>query len=172
MDIQKLSKTYTVRKIEDSDIPALFELCRNNPKFYRHCPPFVTKDNLKADLRALPPGKSYEDKFYVGFWDGSILVAVMDLIVKYPDPETAFIGFFMVESSLHSKGLGSRLVGEIFSYLAGDYNYVRLGYVKGNKQSEHFWLKNGFIPTGVMSHTELYDIIILQKELSQYTNCM
>lgn len=165
MDIKKLSQSCAVSVLQDGDIPELLELCLGNPQFYRHCPPLATCDSLKADMRALPPGKGYEDKFYLGFRADGILCAVMDLIVKYPNVDTAFIGFFMVDKKLQGNGLGSRLFAEIAEELHGEYKYIRLGYVKGNEQSEHFWLKNGFEPTGVVAHTEQYDIVVLQKTL-------
>ena len=31
----------------------------------------------------------------MGYYDGEKLIAVMDLILTYPDEQTAFIGFFM-----------------------------------------------------------------------------
>lgn len=43
---------------------------------------------------------SFKDKYYVGFYHKDKLVAVMDLIVKYPNDETAFIGFFMMAKKL------------------------------------------------------------------------
>lgn len=44
-------------------------------------------------MKALPPQKQEADKFYVGFFDGEKLAAVLDLIVSYPDDSAAFIGF-------------------------------------------------------------------------------
>ena len=37
-----------------------------------------------------------EDKYYLGFFAGDELVAVMDLILNYPKADIAFIGFFMM----------------------------------------------------------------------------
>ena len=45
------------------------------------------------------------------------------------------------------------------------YKEIRLGYVSGNKQSEHFWLKNGFKKTNLISKEELYDVVILNRIL-------
>ena len=35
--------------------------------FYQYHPPFVTKESVLKDMKALPSGKNYDDKFYVGF---------------------------------------------------------------------------------------------------------
>jgi hypothetical protein len=52
------------------------------------------------DLHITPPNTSAEAKYYVGFYNGDLLVAIMDLIDGYPDSDTAFIGFFMMNRQL------------------------------------------------------------------------
>ena len=91
--------------------------------------------------------------------------AVLDLILRYPNDQTAFFGFFMLRADLQGCGVGSSLISEILSGLSSEFRAVRLGYVKGNEQSQHFWQKNGFLPTGVVVPTESYEIIIMEREL-------
>ena len=44
------------------------------------------------------------------------------------------------------KGIGSRVIGEVLSYLKSEnYEKIRLGVDKGNPQSYSFWNKNGFV---------------------------
>ena len=157
--------TYAARKLTEADIPALLALCEGNPMYYRHCPPPVSAQSLREDMRALPPGKGMEDKHYLGIFDGERLIAVMDLILGFPDERTAFIGFFMVDASRQGRGVGSRIVRETFEHLAPAFSSVRLGYVQGNEQSRRFWEKNGFTPTGVTTGTPAYTIVVMQREL-------
>ena len=42
---------------------------------------------------------------------------------------------------------------------------ICLGRVKGNPESEAFWVKNQFTPTGVETDGGGYTIIIMQREL-------
>lgn len=165
MDIQALSKVYKVTKLEEADIPAVYELCLGNPQYYKHCPPAVSVESIHADMQALPPGKALKDKYYIGFRSGEKLIAVMDLVWEYPDEKTAYIGFFMVDAKMQSKGIGSGIIEEVCRYLASRFSYVRLGYVKRNMQSEHFWIKNGFLPTGKISKTTDYDVVMMQRRL-------
>ena len=117
-------------------------------------------------MRALPPGKSVEDKFYLGYFDKDRLVAVMDFIRGYPDSETGFIGFFMTNAAIQHKGVGSELIGELCRCLRGQgYRAIRLGWVKGNSQSENFWHKNGFQETGVIYETDNYTVIVAERKL-------
>lgn len=42
MNDTDFSTDYTVQKLTSDDIPMVFDLCQKNPRFYEHCPPFVT----------------------------------------------------------------------------------------------------------------------------------
>ena len=70
----------------------------------------------------------------------------MDLIDGYPEPDVAFIGFFMVDKELQGRQLGSGIICETAEYLKKiGKRTIRLGIDKGNPQSTHFWRKNGFV---------------------------
>ncbi|MBR6741059.1 MAG: GNAT family N-acetyltransferase [Clostridia bacterium] len=160
MDICRLSGRYGVRRLGREDIGAVYELCRGNPLFYRYHPPFVTKESILADMSALPPGKGYEDKHYVGFFEGEGLVAVLDLIEGYPTPSTAYIGFFMTEASVQGSGVGTAIVSELAKALKGfGFERIRLGADGDNPQSVAFWRKNGF------SAVEEKDFLVMERIL-------
>ena len=155
MEVSCLSTAYRVRCLEEADVPQILRLCSGNPQFYQYHPPLATADSVRADIRALPPGKMPEDKFYVGDFAGDALstgtpsegrlTSVVDLILDYPEEKTAYIGFFMVDAAMQGTGLGSRLAGEAAAYLrAQGYTKLRLGVDRGNPQSLSFWRKNGF----------------------------
>lgn len=166
MDIQNCSTQFSVRKLTDSDVLQVYELCKNNPIYYQHCLPFVSKESIRKDMAALPPHKTMEDKFYVGYFDGNKLITVLDLIRGFPDKDTVFIGFFMMDIAMQHKGVGTKIIDDLCLYLQQQgYSHIRLSWVKGNPQAEHFWHKNGFIETGVTSQTENYTMIFAQRDL-------
>ena len=166
INFENFSTQYAVKRITQADIEQVLSLCRGNPMFYQHCPPFATKETILADMKALPDRKSMEDKYYVGFWENRKLVAVMDFIDHFPDESTAFIGFFMIDSSLQHQGVGTQIASELHQYLKSQgYRHIRLGWVKGNCQSEAFWHKNGFRETGVTYKTCGYTVIVAQRDL-------
>lgn len=166
LDISKLSDKYTIRFLTGADIDIIYDLAAGNPLFYRFCPPFVTKESIADDMRALPPNKSYADKYYIGFFHETKLVAIMDLIVGFPDSATAFIGLFMVDKSEQGKGTGTSIIAGCTAYIKElGYACIRLGYVKGNPQSKSFWEKNGFAQTGVENEQDRYTVVIMQKEI-------
>jgi len=164
LNISNFSNQYKVRLIEDTDVPQVYMLCRRNPLYYQYCPPFVTEDSIRKDMAALPPGKTADDKYYAGYFDGQRLIAVMDIIMGFPDADTSLIGFFMTDASIQNKGVGSRIVTDLCTYLSQlGISCIRLGWVKGNPKAEHFWHKNGFIETGISSKTNDYTIIVAQR---------
>ena len=104
--IDQLSKYYRCRILTEKDIPSILSLYESNPLYFQHCPPAQNLESVKEDMDRLPEGKAKVDKFYVGFWDSSNLVAVMDFVYAYADEETVFIGLFMVYQAFIGKGIG------------------------------------------------------------------
>lgn len=117
MNIEKLSSKYQVRQLEKCDAQTVLDLYESNPLYFEHCPPPPTIQSVEYDMRALPDGKSIADKHFVGFFDGNNLVAVLDLIEKYPDKQTVFIGLFMVAAAYQGRGVGSKIVSSCSSNL-------------------------------------------------------
>lgn len=168
MNIKEVSNEYSVKKLTEDDLILCYNLMKTNPLYFEHCPPKLTKDTPKNDMYALPPNKTYEDKYYIGFFLEKELIAIADIILKYPNNETVFLGFFMVDQKYQGKNIGSKIINEIEKYfgLIG-YSYIRLGYVQTNPQSKKFWEKNKYIPTGLTAKTDDYDIVIMEKRIKR-----
>lgn len=82
----------------------------------------------------------------MGFYEDNKLIAVMDLISGYPVEGIAFIGFFMTDTTIQGRGIGTEIISQLCSYLKlENYKSVQLAWVKGNPQSEHFLVKNKFV---------------------------
>ena len=144
-DISGLSSRYSVRMMNDSDADVILALCAGNPQYYQYAGKQPTKELVLNDLHITPPGMDLSSKYYIGFYDGPVLAAVMDLIRGYPDNEHCFIGFFMMNSQLQGNGTGSEIIREACRYLKeSGYATVSLAIDRDNPQSTHFWKKNGF----------------------------
>lgn len=132
MDIQNFSTQFSVRTLTASDVPQIYELCKSNPLYYEHCPPFVSLESIQRDMTALPPHKTMEDKFYVGYFDGNKLIAVLDLIREFPDKDTVFIGFCMMDVTIQHKGVGTEIIDELCFFLQQQgYSHIRLSWCMG-----------------------------------------
>ena len=163
---ESLSSVFHVRKLKETDMDDIYGLCCKNEVFYQYHPPFVTRESILEDMEALPPRKTYADKFYVGFYRESELVAVMDLILDYPRPGTAFIGFFMMNMDLQGRGIGTSVIQQNLSCFKGlGYKSVQLGIDKGNPQSEAFWTKCGFVKTGREIPNEISAYVYMERSL-------
>ena len=166
MDITKFSNQFQVRRLDQNDIEAVFALCSRNSLYYHYCPPSVTRQSIIEDMKALPPDKDLADKYYLGYFSGKKLIAVMDFIASFPEETTAFIGFFMTDVSVQKKGIGSSIIDELCACLPdAGFIRIRLGWVKGNPQAEHFWHKNGFAETGVTYESNGYTVVAAQRKL-------
>ena len=166
MDIQHLSSQYSVRALLSTDAEMVYEVLKNNTIFYEYHPPMVTVESILEDMETLPPNKGYEDKHYIGFFCEDTLVAVMDLIEHYPNPGTALLGFFAMNTNLQGQGIGTEIISDSVAYLAQvGFKKVRLGIDKGNPQSKEFWLKNGFTFTGEEYESDGSTILVMERKL-------
>ena len=145
IDITRLSSHYEIRTLTDSDVDIILDLCQHNTLFYKYTEARPTREQIRNDMRITPPGTKLSDKYFIGFFEGQELVAVMDLIGGYPKPENAYIGFFMMNQEYQGKQIGSAIIRDTADYLRKiGKTAIRLAIDKGNPQSAHFWKKNGF----------------------------
>ena len=145
IDISKLSRCYSVRILEQSDVDIIIEICEQNIIFYKYTEARPTRENILNDMQATPPGIDLSAKYYFGFFDDQQMVAIMDLIDGYPKAEIAYIGFFMMNLQYQGRQIGTAIIGEVIDYLQSTgKTSVRLAIDKGNPQSTYFWKKNGF----------------------------
>jgi len=145
MELQNLSRKYAVRKLHLTDAEMIYAFCRRNTQYYEYCGKEISFELIENDIKIAPPGIPMEQKYYLGFFEGSELVAVMDLILGYPDGECVYIGFFMMNREMQGAGIGSEIISEVLEYLQNQgFQKCRLGIDKDNPQSNHFWRKNGF----------------------------
>ena len=93
IDIKKISKRYSVRKLNLNDVQMIYTFCKKNTQYYKYCGKELSIELIEKDLEITPPGISLEQKYYVGFWDNDKIVAVMDLVNGYPTYDYVYIGF-------------------------------------------------------------------------------
>ena len=64
-----LSETvrFEVKRLNEADVDKILHLCMGNPLFYEYHPPLATRESILEDMSALPPQKTYRDKYrFVG----------------------------------------------------------------------------------------------------------
>ena len=162
IDIKKLSKRYDVRKMNLEDVDMIYAFCKSNTQYYEYCGKEPSVELIERDLEITPPGIPIEQKYYIGFFDDTKIVAVMDLEDGYPDDDYVYIGFFMMDRELQGNGIGTQIISDVFEYLRElGFQKCMLGIDKDNPQSNHFWRKNGF---EVIREVEQEEGVILVAE--------
>lgn len=162
------SKEYRFRYLKDADVPEIYDLCLGNPQYYDHCPPPVSEESIRSDMRALPDGKTAEDKHYIGFYKDGKLIAVMDLITHFPEENAAWIGFFMTKSESQHQGVGGIIIDEASQALAvSGFRKIGLAYVKDNLQAAGFWEMVGFHAVSEYNNTDGLCFVSASKELKR-----
>ena len=106
--------------------------------------------DARSTCSALPPNKTYADKFVFGIYANARCVGCIDLIRAYPTSDTAMLGLLLVAEQFHGQGIGRRAfeLVEIFIRSWGTCNRVRIGVVETNRRTLPFWQSLGFQPTG------------------------
>ncbi|MBR2683213.1 MAG: GNAT family N-acetyltransferase, partial [Atopobiaceae bacterium] len=146
LDITLLSSHYDVRPLTEDDVDKTLRIYQSNPQFFAYCAQRPTKKQVLSDMRITPPGTGNERKHFVGFFSGDELVAIMDLVDGYPEPEVAYIGLFMVDARFQGRQVGSSIIeGVKHSLRCVGKKAIRLAINKGNLQATHFWEKHGFV---------------------------
>ena len=169
LNISQLSTKYNIKKMGEEDVSGILKLENSNPLYFSYCPPKPGREMVLNDLKAIPEGKSLEDKFYIGFFENDCLIAIMDFILSFPKEDTIFIGLFMMDSKESGKGKGSDIIAEAFTaWKSEGYKKVRLAYMKGNMQSRNFWRKCGFTETGVEKENEHGMAVIMECNCLQF----
>ena len=167
MQFESIWPDWKATPLTEEDIPLIYRLCASNPQYYRYCPPAPTVEGIREDLTALPPGVNPSCKYFVGLRQDGVLAAVLDLILGYPRPDTAYIGLFMMDAAFQGQGAGSRIVSALFAALEQEgFARARLAYMQGNRQSKHFWRKNGFVPTGEIAQTDHGTAVLMERMLA------
>ena len=115
-------------------------------------------------MAALPEGKTRGDKYYIGYYDDGVLIAVMDIIMNFQEQNVAWIGFFMTKSSIQHRGIGKFIIDELCSHLAiNGTREVRLAYMKDNPQCRGFWAKTEFRVVSEGEDTEARSIFVASR---------
>lgn len=155
-----------IRRIKEEDLNEVLTLCLGNKEYYDYLHEQPTIENLKADLSAVPPGKTVDDKYFMGFYEENHLVAILDFILRYPSDDTAYIGWLIVDQQQQGKGIASQIVEMICarSQQAG-FQKIELGCIKGYAHAQNFWKKHGFLPNGRSKQMKDITMLVLSKTL-------
>ena len=167
LKIETLSSQYSVERITEADISAVYRLAKSNSKYYEYMNTVPTRESLTEIISDLPEGAQRHCKHFVGFYnDDDLLVAVLDLITGYPEGDDAFIGWFMVDGAMQGRGVGSQIIADVRAAMkAAGYDYLSLGCSSNNEEAMAFWKNQGFRETGEQEEADGYTVVGLAKDI-------
>ena len=167
LDVQSLGTTYDVRRLTEADITDIFQLAKTNGRFYRALGIRPSRSRLTEIISDVPAGARPADKCFVGFYDDEDdLVAVLDLICGYPEPDDAFIGWFMVDAGLQGQGIGSSIFADVrASMKAQGYDHLELKCPKASESGISFWEEQGFARSGREEFNGEYDVVEMVRDI-------
>jgi ribosomal protein S18 acetylase RimI-like enzyme len=120
----------------------------------------------------VPEGRSPEDKAPFGVWAGDELVGLLDLLLRYPDDETLYVGLLLIDRRRQGQGIGTAAYQALERGLLPRWPWVgrlRLSVVRTNDQVLGFWRRMGFTETGEVRpwrYDKLESASILMDKLS------
>ena len=144
IDISEINDSYEVRKLTESDAELVLDLCKRNTLFNFYCKIEPTIELILDDMNSRPVGSDITEKYYVGFLSEGQLIAILDYVDRFPEQDSGYLRFFMLDIELQGNNLGTEIIQRFFSYLRSiSRSRVVFAVVADNPQAEHFWLKNG-----------------------------
>jgi ribosomal protein S18 acetylase RimI-like enzyme len=84
-------------------------------------------------------------------WADGELVGILDLLLRYPDDETLYIGLLLIDRGRQAQGIGTAAYQALERELLPRWPWVRrlrLSVVRTNDQVLGFWRRMGFTETG------------------------
>jgi GNAT superfamily N-acetyltransferase len=137
---------YSVRLAESGDETRLQALLESDPDYFKLIGAAPRATEAEDQLRDLPEGKKYDDKFvYVIFDHDDAPIALIDLVRAYPDAETWFLGLLFVAPESRNMGLGARLLEAIFAEIKQQGGRtLRLGVARANVRARALYDRFGF----------------------------
>jgi len=151
---------YEVKVITRCNFEEVFGVYDTNQDFFLLTQGSVaTIESSAGDVDALPPDCDAGQKLYVGIWQNSRAVAVLDVIERYPEQTSFWIGLIIVHGDLQGARLGSAVVDAVIGAAKTvGYETARLGVVQNNLKGIAFWQRHGFETTRTSG-----DIVVMQK---------
>lgn len=165
IDIKAFSSEYDVRRITEEDITGVYNLCRENRHFYRYLGRVATKESL-TEVISNVSAESDSGKYFVGFYDNGALIAIADIIVGYPEGDSAFIGWYVVDGNMQRKGIGSQIFADIRANLKSiGTNRISLGCVKENETAVNFWKGLGFTALDDEKQVGRHTVVTYERDI-------
>lgn len=140
---------FQFREIQtEEEIALAYQIYRSNTEYFQLVSGKApTRQDVLNDKSACPPGVSPTQKKYGMYLaeESGDPVAVVDVLEGFSNPETYYIGLFLVDGSRQRTGLGTALYEQLEAHAREcGFQRMRLGVVNTNHKARAFWKAMGF----------------------------
>jgi len=145
-EIQKRLSDYKIISIKKDNFEQAFEVYDTNQNFFLLTQGSkATMESSVNDIDALPPNCDMEQKIYVCICEQDKIIAVMDLIMEFPEKSVFWIGLLLIHGDMQGKKIGSKIVTAVLDAAkSAGYRTAQLGVIENNVMAIKFWQRHGF----------------------------
>jgi ribosomal protein S18 acetylase RimI-like enzyme len=131
--------------IEDAPVvQRLFERCSEFLVLCEGAP--AAPDTAEKELTFVAPGKTLDDTFNFGVYDGGELIALVELYREFPKPSEWFLGLLMLDPAHRGRGLGAEIHREVLDFLAArGATTLWIAVMAQNEAALRFWIRQGYV---------------------------
>jgi GNAT superfamily N-acetyltransferase len=138
---------FSARLLTYTDLPALqalMEQCADYIELVSGSPP--SSNEAEMLVASLPPGKTLDDKYLIGFFDpAGDLSGIVDAVKDYPAENVWWLGLQLLAPKYRGRGAGSLFYRAFENWVAEQGAVqVRLGVLEVNPKAYLFWERLGF----------------------------
>jgi RimJ/RimL family protein N-acetyltransferase len=162
-------RSLTGQPAEMAALQCVFEAAPGYFELVTGAPP--GRAEAQSTFTALPPDKTYKDKFVWGLYADEAMIGCADVIRGYPVREKAVIGLLLLAQAWQHRGLGRAFAQLVEQAIAAwpEIERLRIGIVASNQGALAFWRKLGYRETGeIKSNPDFVrEVIVLEKPLAR-----
>lgn len=142
-----LSEDCRLRQLSPANLKIVQGLCEKCTDYFLLSEGTSPSENAAAEIfDALPPGKTYTDKYIFGIEhsDGK-LAGVIDLVKNYPSDGVWMLGLLLLDPEERGQGIG-RAAHRALATWAGALGAesFRIGVIEENRGGKQFWEALGY----------------------------
>ena len=153
---------YEIKQITKHNFKEIFEVYEANQDFFVLTQgKEATIESSIGDIIAMPPNCDISQKIFVSMWEDGKVIAVLDLIERFPNEDFIWIGLLLVHSDYHGQKLGSGILeGVLAAAKARGYKAIQIGVIESNIKAISFWKRHGF---EILRNSG--DIVVMEREV-------
>lgn len=142
-----LENDYKIKSLTIENIKLVEVLCKKSSDYYiLHDGILPSTKEVKEIFTAIPPNKSYDDKFVLGIFDYSNeLIGIIDIVKDFPIIGEWMLGLMLIEPEARGNRLGKIVHKSLVAWAKklGAKSF-RIGVIEYNYKGINFWSTLGY----------------------------